>query len=221
MKGILHNILLGAFCGALALPAIAATSGAPAWVPVPAGIRAVIPAAELRSVLNNALQEHIYLASAATGAALGGRKAEFEAAAAALDGNSQDLAKMIGSVYGDGAGNAFLALWRRHIGFAVDYTTGVATKDGAKQEKAVAELVGYTQDFAAFLSSANPNLPRAAVAELVKTHVLTLKDVIDAQAKGDAVAAYGALRHAAGHMRMIGDPLAAAIVKQFPNKFAE
>ena len=43
----------------------------------------------------------------------------------------------------------------------------------------------YTQDFGAFLASANPNLPKNMVAELVKDHVLTLKDVIDAQAPGD------------------------------------
>jgi hypothetical protein len=34
--------------------------------------------------------------------------------------------------------------------------TGVATKDSAKQAKAVNDLVGYRQDFAAFLAPANP-----------------------------------------------------------------
>ena len=47
-----------------------------------------------------------------------------------------------------------------HIGMVVDYTVGVATKDQAKQDKAVDDLVGYTQDFGAFLASANPNLPK-------------------------------------------------------------
>jgi hypothetical protein len=97
---------------------------------------------------------------------------------------------------------------------------GVATKDKAKQNKAVADLVQYTQDFGAFLSSANPNLPKNVVADLVKTHVLTLKDVIDAQGSGDMVQAYSALRHAAGHMAMIANPLADAIVKQFPAKYS-
>ena len=55
----------------------------------------------------------------------------------------------------------------------------------------------------------------------MKTHVLTLKDVVDAQATGDAGKAYMALRMAAGHMHMIADPLAAAIAKQFPDRFAE
>ena len=176
-------------------------------------------ASGLRSTLNTLFQEHIYLAAAATGAALGGREAEFKAAAAALDANSVSISKAIGSVYGQGAEETFLPLWRKHIGMVVDYTVGVATNDKAKQDKAVADLIGYTQDFGAFLQSANPNLPKSVVADLVKHHVVTLKEVIDAQASKDQVKAYTAMRTAAGHMQMIADPLAEAIVKQFPETF--
>ncbi len=185
----------------------------------PNGATSATKAAELRASLNYLLGEHILLASSATGAALAGREAQFKAAAAALDGNSVDISKAIGSVYGQGAQDAFLPLWRRHIGFAVDYTVGVATKDKAKQDKAVGDLMQYTQDFGAFLASANPNLPKDAVADLVKKHVLTLKDVIDAQAAGDQAKAFSATRTAYAHMGMIADPLAGAIVKQFPDKF--
>jgi hypothetical protein len=176
-------------------------------------------ASGLRSTLNTLFQEHIYLAAAATGAALGGREAEFKAAAAALDANSVSISKAIGSVYGQGAEDAFLPLWRKHIGMVVDYTVGVAANDKAKQDKAVADLIGYTQDFGAFLQSANPNLPKSVVADLVKHHVVTLKEVIDAQAAKDQAKTYTAMRTAAGHMQMIADPLAEAIVKQFPDKF--
>ena len=176
-------------------------------------------ASGLRSTLNTLFQEHIYLAAAATGAALGGREAEFKAAAAALDANSVSISKAIGSVYGQGAEDAFLPLWRKHIGMVVDYTVGVAANDKAKQGKAVADLIGYTQDFGAFLQSANPNLPKSVVADLVKHHVVTLKEVIDAQASKDQAKTYTAMRTAAGHMQMIADPLAEAIVKQFPDKF--
>ena len=176
-------------------------------------------ASGLRSTLNTLFQEHIYLAAATTGAALGGREAEFKAAAAALDANSVSISKAIGSVYGQGAEDAFLPLWRKHIGMVVDYTVGVAANDKAKQDKAVADLIGYTQDFGAFLQSANPNLPKSVVADLVKHHVVTLKEVIDAQASKDQAKTYTAMRTAAGHMQMIADPLAEAIVKQFPDKF--
>ena len=193
---------------------------AAALVAAPVTLPAQSSAADLRTGLNQLFQEHIYLAGAATGAALGGRNAEFTAAAGALDANSVAIAKAVGSVYGADAETAFLPLWRRHIGFVVDYTTGLATKNSPKQQKAVNDLLGYTNDLAAFLSSANPNLPKMTVAELVKGHILSLKAAIDAQAAGDQAMAYLKLREAAGHMQMIGDPIAAAIAKQFPQKFA-
>ncbi len=177
------------------------------------------PAATLRVGLNVMLREHVYLAAMATGAALEGRTADFQAAAGVLDANAVAISKAIGSVYGLGAEQAFLPLWRKHIGFFVDYTTGVSTDNKAKQDKAIADLVGYTKDFGAFLSSANPNLPKEVVADLVKEHALTLKAVVDAQAAKNPVKAGTALRTAAAHMQMIADPLAGAIVKQFPNKF--
>ena len=75
---------------------------------------------DLRVALNNLMAEHAQLGLAATAAALGGRSGEFQAAAAALDANSVSLSQAIGSVYGQGAQDAFLALWRKHIGFIVD-----------------------------------------------------------------------------------------------------
>ena len=101
----------------------------------------------------------------------------------------------------------------------VDYTVGKATNDQGKQDRAVSDLIGYTQDFGAFLSGANPGLPKAVVADLVKHHVVTLKDVIDAQAAKDHARAFVAERTGAGHMQMIADPLAEAIVQQFPDRF--
>jgi len=89
-----------------------------------------------------------------------------------------------------------------------------------KQDKAVNDLLGYTRDFGAFINSATKTLPTDAVADLVKMHILTLKAVIDAQAAGDQTKTYASLRKAMGHMQMVADPLAEAIVKQFPDRFA-
>ena len=175
-------------------------------------------ASTLLVTLDAGLKEHVYLAAMATENALGGRKAGFEAAAAALDENSVALSKAIGSVFGADAEKAFLPLWRSHIGFVVDYTSSFGDK--AKQDKAVSDLLGYTQTFGAFLNGAIPALPKDAAADLVKAHILTLKDVIDAQQARDFTKADSMLREAAHHMGMISSGLADAIVKQFPAKFA-
>ncbi|MGH2726332.1 MAG: copper amine oxidase N-terminal domain-containing protein, partial [Actinomycetota bacterium] len=152
-------------------------------------------ASTLLVTLDAGLREHVYLAALATENALGGRTAGFEAAAAALDENSVALSKAIGSVFGADAETAFLPLWRSHIGFVVDYTSNFGNK--AKQDKAVADLLGYTETFGAFLNGAMPAIPKAAAADLVKTHILTLKDVIDAQQAKDYTKADAMLRQAA------------------------
>ena len=177
------------------------------------------PAATLLVTLNSGLREHVYLVADATGAALGGRQDEFTAAAAALDANSNALAATIASVYGADAGKAFDPLWKRHIGFLVEYTTGLAGKDRGKQDKALKDLIAYTAAFGAFINSASPELAADMVGELVKTHVLTLKDVIDAQGAKNHALAYSHLRTAAEHMSTIGETLTGTIVKQFPQKF--
>ncbi len=175
-------------------------------------------AADLRVALNVLLMDHVYLASAATNQALLGNDAGFKAAAATLDKNTVGLGDAIGSVYGDGAKTAFLALWRKHIGFFVDYTMGAAAKDQAKKDKAKADLDGYRADFDAFITGANPNLPKGAVADLLVTHVSSLFAVIDAQAAKDPTF-IDKVKVSAAHSQKIADPLAGAISKQFPDKF--
>jgi hypothetical protein len=170
--------------------------------------RAAMRGGDVRVLLNGLFAEHIWLAGAATGAALQGSAQGFGAAAAALDSNSVAIAGAVGAVHGANARDAFLPLWRRHIGFVVDYTQGVAAKDRGKQDRAVKALLGYADDLAAFLHSAHPRLPMATLAELIRGHIVTLKAVIDAQAAGKWDVAFLALRGAAAHMQMIADPLA-------------
>ncbi len=175
-------------------------------------------AATLRANLTALLQEHVYLTSLATGAALRGDTAGFNAAAAALDTDTTDLSNAIGSVYGADAQAAFSKLWKAHIGFFVDYTTGKATNDQAKTDKAKQDLAGYVTSIADLLSGANPNLTKAAVATLFTEHVAELEAMIDAQA-AKSPDQYQLTQKAADHMPMAADALAGAIAKQYPDKF--
>lgn len=181
-------------------------------------VTSVTPAAELRSALNAILQEHVNLASAATGAALDGNEAEFAAAAAALDANSVDIARLIGSAYGPTAEDAFLPGWRRHIGFFVDYTNGAATGDKAMIAKARADLAVYAEELATLFNAAN-GLPKDALIESTKAHTESLIAVIDAQAAGNDAEAFVLQREAAAHMAHFADPLTEATVQKFPEKF--
>ncbi len=174
---------------------------------------------DFRVALNQLLQEHLFLASFATDAALGGRDDEFAAAGATLNTNGTDLGAAVGGIFGQEAEDEWNRIWSAHNGFFVDYTTGVATDDMAAQDQAVEDLTTvYVPEFSAFLAGAT-ELPEDALAELITEHVLTTKAVVDAQGSGDAAEAADADREAAMHMRMLGDPLAEAIVAAQPGSF--
>ena len=182
-------------------------------------------ASTLRAGMTAALREHVLLATSATSAALGGRQAQFEAAAAALNGpsnsNTTTIVGAVTSVYDAEAGKAFDGLWRSegHIPGFVAYTQGLAANDKAKQDKALADLTAYAKTFGTTMNQVNENLPAAAVEEAIKGHALTLKAVIDAQKAGDAAKAATLLREAVHHMSGTADVLTEATVKKFPEKF--
>jgi DNA-binding ferritin-like protein (Dps family) len=177
-------------------------------------------ASDLRTTVDQALQEHLYLATFATDSALAGRTAEFTAWSDALNKNGTEIGALLGSVYGTDAQTKFNGIWSAHNGFFVDYTTGVAKQDKAAQDKAVADLTGtYVPQFTDFIVGAT-GLPQATVTELVTAHVTGTKAVVDDQYAKSWTKAAADDRAAAMHMQMIGDPLADAIVKKFPDKFS-
>jgi hypothetical protein len=185
---------------------------------------AASPAADLRAGLTSLLEAHVWIASDATGAALAGRQADFEAAAAALNGptgsNTSELVDAVGSVYGDDVKTAFDGLWRseNHIPQFVAYTQAAAKGDDAGKQAAVAALTAYAKTFGETLNSVNANLPADAVAQDITMHATTLIAVIDAQKAGTPDVPK-LTRAAVAHMAGTADVLAAATVKKFPAKF--
>ncbi|WP_208028585.1 hypothetical protein [Rhabdothermincola sediminis] len=183
------------------------------------------PGAELRAGLHSLLREHVWLAASATGGALGGRDAQFEAAATALNGptnsNSADIVDAIRGVYGDDVGTAFDGLWRSedHIPAFVAYTQAVAADDEAGKQAAIDRLTSYARTFGETLNSVNPNLPADAVEAAITEHATTLIAVIDAQKAGDPGDVARLLRKAVHHMSGTAAVLASATAQQFPDRF--
>lgn len=176
-------------------------------------------ASDLRATLNNLEAEHVDLASAATRAGFDGDPS-FTAAAEALGKNTDKLSAVIASVYGDEAGAKFKEIWASHIGFFVDYTVAAKAGDKDGMDKAVQNLNGYVEAISTFLSSANPNLPKEAVAQLVTEHVGLLKEAVDKHGAGDFSGSYDAQSRARTQITTkIADTISGAIVKQSPEKF--
>jgi hypothetical protein len=225
LAGVLLAItLVGTACGKSSSRAPAAAASATPTTQVRV-VTSTTGASTLRAGLTALLDEHVYLASLATGAALRGDTKGFDAYAAALNGptnsNTADIVAAITSAYGADVGKAFDGLWRSngHIPAFVAYTQGVAANDKAKQDKALGDLLGYAKTFGVTMNSVNSNLPAAGVEDAIKMHATTLKAVIDAQKSGDAAKTATLLREAAHHMSGTADLLAEATIQKFPEKF--
>jgi hypothetical protein len=172
-------------------------------------------AAALRATLTSLLSDHVWLAGNALDTAVQ-KKGDLKdpqvvGAVKALDANSVALAEAIGSVYPD-AEKPFLASWRQHIGFFVNYTLGKATKDDKQVAKAEADLDAYRTSFGELINSVIPELPADAVAEELKPHVQSLYAAIDASVAGKADY-QTKLSMAADHMAMTAEVLAGGIAK--------
>jgi len=171
-------------------------------------------ASALRAALTGLLIQHVAQTAAVVQTAVGTSLTSPQTAAAinALDDNTVDLGKAIGSIYGGAAQTAFLKMWRAHIGFFVTYTKGLATGDNAMVSKAQSQLADYKKDFAKFLGSAT-GLPSSAVAADLQGHITTLEDAIQAIVTKDPSAA-AKLSMAESHMAGTAAVLAKAIAAQ-------
>jgi hypothetical protein len=170
-------------------------------------------ASALRAGLDQLFREHVNLTgfTVQTAVISGVGSKQTAGALKALDANTVALGDAVGSVYGDAAKAGFLKMWRAHIGFFVDYTVGLATKDTAKVNAAQAKLAGYKRDFAAFLGGAT-HIPPAAIAAELQGHIQTLESAIQAilTKSKDAGAK---LQMAAMHMDGTAAALAGGIAK--------
>jgi hypothetical protein len=167
-------------------------------------------AAELRSLLSGLLQEHIYLAGYTVDAAFsfGPDSAEFGLASDALDANSVELADVIGDAAGSDNREAFLSLWRDHIGYFVDYALAAAENDDDGRQAALDDLDGYTDSAGAFFEEiSGGELPADAVTESLDVHIDTLAAAIDSVAAGGA-SAFDDLKKAGDHVVGSGAVLA-------------
>ena len=172
-------------------------------------------AAELRAALTSLLNDHVWLAGNALDTAVK-KKGDLKdpqvvGAVKALDANSVALSKAIGSVYPD-AEKPFLASWRQHIGFFVNYTLGKATKNDKQVAKAKADLDKYRTSFGELINSVVPELPADAVAEELKPHVASMYAAIDASVAGKPDY-QTKLTMAADHMLMTAEVLAGGIAQ--------
>jgi hypothetical protein len=158
------------------------------------------------ATLTAQLAEHTLLAGNATGALLGNRTAEFQAASNALNANTAKLANTLTQVYGTRTQN-FTPLWLRHIQDYVKYTNGIKANDQAQKTQAASDLVQFSQDFGQFATTLDSRVPQTRVVEMMQMHVLGTLKVIDAQAANNFELAYSLAGNDVRHMKLMARQL--------------
>jgi pyruvate/2-oxoglutarate dehydrogenase complex dihydrolipoamide acyltransferase (E2) component len=177
------------------------------------------PAAELRSVVNQLLQEHTLLAGNASGAYLGGRLAEAQAAGRILAQNGIELSSVIGQAYGPEAQAQFAQVWAQHLAQMVGFYDAIQEGDQAKQQQATDATNAFVQTTTAFFESATGTLPRDQFASALTAHGQALMAATQAQAQLDWSTAYMKNKEATSHARTVSDTLVQATVQKFPETF--
>lgn len=141
--------------------------------------------------------------------------------AARLLKNQNDIGDAIKGYYGDEAGKKLAALLRDHILIATEVVKAAKENKGDDLKAAQAKWTANADDIAAFLSSANPNWPKADMTDMLHKHLDYTTAEVTSRLKKDWIADIEAYDKGHAHMLMFADMLTDGIVKQFPDKFKE
>jgi hypothetical protein len=170
-------------------------------------------ASDFRASLNELLEEHAYLATMATDAAIGGRAAEQTAAARALSDNADALGTLFSGVFGPSSGTHFDVAWAAKNSALVGYAVAA---DAAAAQSAQSTLTGaYVSLFGGFLSDSTGLSERPSIEAQIRA---TIAVIDDQRTKAFAQLAIDD-RAAAAAMQSLADQITAATDAKFPTRF--
>ncbi len=211
-EGYAHTVGLGhALATTLLPPDQAAVLSEPQW--------------RLRSALAQQLGEHVALAVGALRAGAT-NSPDFDAAAAALNGNTADLTASVGTLFGEQAGAEFMTLWADHIDHLVTYTAGVATQDEGKRSAAQAALRDVERRLSEYLATAaGDRLGALTLAQALLAHDDMLVRQVDAFVAKDYPQAndlsYRGYQDMFGLARQLSDALGESVAARLPEGGAQ
>jgi hypothetical protein len=152
-------------------------------------------------------------------AKIAGDAAAEKAAEGEVVANAHAIAASIEPYYGAAARDKLFSLLAGHYGAVKAYLDAAVAKDEKAESKATDQIQANADQLASFLSTANPNWPKATLMELLQVHaghhITQIQQLIAKNAAGEKETN----EHMLMHMDVIADALADGLVKQFPQKF--
>jgi hypothetical protein len=146
--------------------------------------------------------------------------AGFDATAARLLKNQDDIGDAIKPFYGEAAGDQLTTLLKDHIGIAVELLQAVKAGDTAAFDRANAAWYANADDIADFLAQANPRYwPQDAMRAAMKGHLDQTLAEASHELTGEyakSVADYDEIHH---HILGMADVLSTGIIRAFPHRF--
>ena len=142
-----------------------------------------------------------------------------EALAGRLLRNQDDIGNAIVPFYGEVAGKKLTELLKGHIMIAVEVVAAAKDGDQKKFAEADKKWIANADEIAAFLSSANPNWPMKAAADLLHLHLQLIREFVTARLAKNYAEDVKKLDEYFTEGMLIADTLSEGVIKQFPNKF--
>ena len=142
-----------------------------------------------------------------------------EALAGRLLRNQDDIGNAIVPFYGEAAGKKLTELLKGHIMIAVEVVAAAKDGDQKKFAEADKKWIANADEIAAFLSSANPNWPMKAAADLLHLHLQLIREFVTARLAKNYAEDVKKLDEYFTEGMLIADTLSEGVIKQFPNKF--
>lgn len=179
--------------------------------------------AELKMALRDLLVNHIFWVRDLVISTRLGEKAAVGEGDEYGEKNAKAIGHSIDPFYGQAAGAKFATLFVGHYAAVKDYLNAAFKNNykgsAALKKAALDKFMKNDNEIAAFLSSANPNLPKGTVYGLFLTHAQQHIKSIDATAKKDWAGEADMWDPMVKHVYTMSDAIADAIAKQFPDKF--
>jgi hypothetical protein len=175
-------------------------------------------ASETAAALRDLWVGHIFWVRNVTLATLDKNEAAAKAAEQQAVANAQAIAAAIEPYYGAPAKDALFKLLAGHYGAVKAYLVATAAGDKPGQSKATESLTSNAAEIAAFLSKANPNLPKDTLNNLLLAHgghhIAQIQELKDRNYAAEAKT----WEDMKNHMYVIADAMADALAKQFAGR---